>query len=61
MATGPLVNPIILGLTGQLLVLPDFRSIVSETNGLDVELLLDFILYVCIRSFRLRGIVAYHV
>ena len=55
MAAGPLVNPTILGLTGQLLVLPDFRSIVSETNGLDVELLLDFILCVCIRSFRPHG------
>ena len=61
MATGPLVNPTILGLTSQLLVLPDFRNIVTETNDLDVELLLDFILYVCIRSFRLHGIVAYYV
>ena len=58
MATGPLVNPTILGITGQLLVLP---HIVSGTNGLDVELSLDFILYVRIRSFRLCGIVAYYL
>ena len=60
MANGLLVNPTILGLTSKLLVLPDFRNIVSETNALDVELLLDFILHVCISSFRLHGVVAYY-
>ena len=61
MANGLLANPTILSLAGKLLVLPDFRNIVTETNDLDVELLLDFILYVCIRSFRLHGIIAYYV
>jgi hypothetical protein len=40
------VNQTILGLVRELLVLPDFRGIVANLDRLDVELLLDFILYV---------------
>ena len=61
MANGLLANPTILSLAGKLLVLPDFRNIVSEINVLDTELLLDFILYVRMHSFRLRGVVAYYL
>ncbi|KAF8351828.1 kinase-like domain-containing protein [Amanita rubescens] len=44
-ANGLVVNQIILGLVCELLKLPDFRSIVPGMDPLDVELLLDFILY----------------
>ena len=40
------VNRIILDLVCKLLELPDFRSIVPGMHPPDVELLLDFILYV---------------
>ena len=51
-ADGLIVNEIILGLVGKLLDLPDYGDIVSEAKDpSDVELLLDFILYVSM-SFR---------
>ncbi|KAF8351818.1 kinase-like domain-containing protein [Amanita rubescens] len=40
-----IVNPTTLSFTGRLLVLPDFRNLVHNLDALDVELLLDFILY----------------
>ena len=45
-ANGFIVNQTILGLVRELLVLPNFRGIVANLDRLDVELLLDFILYV---------------
>jgi hypothetical protein len=52
-----LVNQVILGLVGKLLDLPDYGTIVSETKDTsDVELLLDFILYVRWPSFCLFDI-----
>ena len=46
------VNRIILDLVCKLLELPDFRSIVPGMHPPDVELLLDFILYVRIHLLR---------
>ena len=43
---GLVVNRIILGLVRELLELPDLHSIVPRMDPLDIELLLDFILYV---------------
>ncbi len=54
-----IANPTTLNFTGRLLVLPDFRNIVQNLDTLDVELLLDFILYVCICILCLYTIVAY--
>ena len=45
-ANGLVVNQTILHLVLELLVLPNFRGIVANLDRLDVELLLDFILYV---------------
>jgi hypothetical protein len=45
-ANGLVVNETILGLVRELLILPNFRGIVANLDRLDVELLLDFILYV---------------
>jgi len=59
-ANGMLVNKVILQLVGKLLELPDYGTIVSETKDTsDVELLLDFILYVCWPPFHLFDIVSY--
>ncbi|KAF8335282.1 hypothetical protein F5887DRAFT_614491 [Amanita rubescens] len=44
-ANGLVVNQIILGLVCELSKLPDFLSVVPGMDPLDVELLLDFILY----------------
>jgi len=54
-----IVNPITLSFMGRLLVLPDFRNLVHNLDALDVELLLDFILYVCICIPRLYTIITY--
>ena len=50
-----MVNRIILDLVRELLELPDFRSVVPGMDPLDIELLLDFILYV--RMHFLRSLV----
>ncbi len=51
MANGLIVNEAILRLTGELLILPDYHRVVSIMNVFDIELLLDFILHVCIMVF----------
>ena len=55
-ANGLVVNQTILDLVRELLVLPNFRGIVANLDRLDVELLLDFILYVRIILPRLFDI-----
>lgn len=41
-----------MGLVRKLLILQDFRGIVLGMDPLDIELLLDFILYVSVHSLR---------
>ena len=55
-ANGLVVNQIILNLVRELLVLPNFRGIIADLDRWDVELLLDFILYVRIILPRLFDI-----
>ena len=58
-ANGLEVNQTILGLVRELLVLQNFRGIVVDLDRLDVELLLDFILYVRIHSPCLFDVAAH--